>query len=79
MTFMLQQNSSEIYVNKMMFLVSFFTITFLKRQHLRAHIFLESVSSCIAFGHNFTSRAILRSSSATALKHLLQYILQDDL
>ena len=44
---MLQQNSSEIYVSKMIFLVIFFTITFPKGQHLLAHIFLESVSSCI--------------------------------
>ena len=43
----LQQNSREICVKKMILLVIFFTITFLKDQQLRAHTFLESVSLCI--------------------------------
>ena len=49
MSLMLQQNSGEMGVKKMILLVIFFTITFLKGQQLRAHTFLESVSSCILY------------------------------
>ena len=47
MSLMLQQNPIEICVKKMIFLITFFTITFLKGQQLGMYAFLESVSLCI--------------------------------
>ena len=44
---MVQQNPREICVKKMIFLIIFFTITFLKGQQLGMYTFLESVSLCI--------------------------------